>query len=166
MAYFRCFHLLRRQPQKSGQIRQKQIFRKPPGKIEFYRLQSLYLGLKSTGYFFGATRKRSVVLHLEDSFRHIQIRAPEGLPKWPIGTTFWSKSSKCVFFRIFRFARFKGLKKPIFWIYGSGGCCKRVGAQKSQNRLRSRFWRFCPNWPSCPGVENHLRFSTELFPTI
>ena len=153
--------LLRRQPQKSDQIRQKQIFRNPPSRIEFYRLQSLYLGLKSTGYFFGATRKSFVMLYLEDSFTHIQNRAPEGRPKWPIGTTFWSKSSKCVFSRIFRFARFKGLEKPFFWIYGSGGCCKRVGAQKSQNRLRSRFSRFCPNRPSWPGVQNDLRFSSD-----
>ena len=125
-------------------------------------MQSLYLGLKSTGYFFGAARKSFVMLHLHYSFTHIQIRAPEGQPKWPIGSTFWSKSSKCVFSRIFRFARFKGLKKSVFWIYGLGGCCKRVGAQKSQNRLRSRFSRLSPNRSSWPGVQNDLRFSSVM----
>ena len=102
-------------------------------------------------------------IYYSATFWHIQKRAPEGLPKWPSGTTFWSKSSKWVFFSIFRFARFILLKKPVFLIYGSGGCYKRVGAQKCQNRFWSRFWRFRPNQPSWPGARNPLKLLCPVY---
>ena len=63
-------------------------------------------------------------------FLHFQKKAPRRCPKWPVGVTKTRKSSKCGNFVKNRFARLNLLKKPVFWIYGSGGCMAWYGAQK------------------------------------
>ena len=128
------FDLLRWGPRKWPIFRQKRISSKPSIRIMSDRLQPVSLGLKSTGYFFGATRKGRCMIFLEDTFGRIQIRAPAWPPNWPPAVTFWPKSSKRGDFSFFRFARWNLLEKTVFWIYGSGGCHVRAEGQKPEKR--------------------------------
>ena len=112
------FDLLRWGPRKWPIFRQKLISSKPSIRIMSDRLQPVSLGLKSTGYFFGATRKDRCMIFLEDTFGRIQIRAPAWPPNWPPATTFWPKSSKRGDFSFFRFARSNHLKKPVLPKWG------------------------------------------------
>ena len=107
--------------------------------------------VKSTGYFFGATRKSPDMLYPEDTFGRTQILACAGPRKWPYPTTCWPKSSKRAIIKFFRFVRSNHLRRPVFWIYRSGGRPSWVVVQKSQNRNCSRFWQHRQNWPYWAG---------------
>ena len=114
-------------------------------------MQTVSIGFKSTGYFFRATRKSPDMILLDYTFGRTQILACAGPRKWPYPTTCWPKSSKRDNFVLFRFVRSNHLKKPVFWIYRSGGRPSRVVVQKSQNRNCSRFWQHRQNGPYWAG---------------
>ncbi len=132
---FRVFDHFQHQPRKWPKIRQEQISSKPASEFRSNRSQSVSTGLKPAGYFFYATRKGPDMLLLEDSSVRPQILTFADPRKWPFPTTLGPKSSKRPHFVFFRFARSNDLEKPVFWIYGSGGCLARDVAQKCEIRL-------------------------------